>query len=659
MTGDEFRDMVAALLAAAGFRTQKERLITGKRVDIVAEAELLGRPRRYAIECKHEKKRLGISDISNEISQYARIVQDGSSSIDEAWIVSVSGFTDAALTHARSVKHLDLFSFAELESRLLDLRPYLQMLVDDYARAALTELYVPLRTLDGSALDDAVKRWLGSADENALAIVAGYGRGKTTYARRLAAELAKTALKDPAERMPIYIPLSEIAHHVKMSGLIAATIADETLVNRFSFNFFKRLNASGRFLLILDGFDEMKFGLTFEEFSQIFSQVHDLIVGNAKVLVLGRPSAFLSESEELAVLSGTEADQYSERRDIRFQGFKCLSIDLFTEEEGRQFALSYARARGSKTGLAASDKMKAIETRAGELLDRVESEVIRRPVHARMLGELAATGRRTRGLINHYSLYDYFTSASIDRELEKEGRDKRISKGSRRTFAQHLAWWSWTDIKRRTFAAFDIPDSVFDAALTTARIDKAIARRELIVSSILDRKGTSDPKLTFHHRSMQELLVADYALANGIDSTIIPKLSDGLTPELVAFFIDPRHDATLIHAFDQFLGGGARRFHIQYLRLFLVAQSANLIPQVKLTGGDEPFAILYEIFRRIGTITFEEWPDEALEFALRHIQLGKKHQSTLVTILLLAHLAAVKETKRKALAGKSFRLWLG
>jgi hypothetical protein len=111
--------------------------------------------------------------------------------------------------------------------------------------------------------------------------------------------------------MPIFIALSEIAHHVKMSGLIAATIADETLVSRFSYSFFKRLNSSGRFVIILDGFDEMKFGLTFEEFNQLFSQVHELISPKAKILVLGRPSAFLSESEELAVLSGAEADNYS------------------------------------------------------------------------------------------------------------------------------------------------------------------------------------------------------------------------------------------------------------------------------------------------------------------------------------------------------------
>ncbi len=82
------------------------------------------------------------------------------SGIEEAWVISATGFTDAAISHAKSEKHLDLISFSELESRLLDIRPYLQMLIDEYDRSGTEELYVGLRTAEGRSLNDEVKRWI-------------------------------------------------------------------------------------------------------------------------------------------------------------------------------------------------------------------------------------------------------------------------------------------------------------------------------------------------------------------------------------------------------------------------------------------------------------------------------------------------------------------
>ena len=54
------------------------------------------------------------------------------------------------------------------------------------------------------------------------------------------------------------------------------TISNNAIVQRFSYTFFKQLNAAGAFVIILDGFDEMKYGMVFEEFQKIFVQVHEL-----------------------------------------------------------------------------------------------------------------------------------------------------------------------------------------------------------------------------------------------------------------------------------------------------------------------------------------------------------------------------------------------
>lgn len=637
MTGDEFRDLVADLLASAGFRIQVEREISGKRVDTIAEAQLMGRTRLYAIECKCYANTVGIGDITEELSQYSILLNSQLNMIEEVWFVSFSGFTNAAINHSKAIKHLELLSFREFQSRLLDIRPYIQMLVDNYATNELSEIYIPLRTLTKTPLEDELNKWISNTESNALAIVAGYGRGKTTFSQRLAAKLAEKALDNPAERTPILIRLSDIAHQVKMSGLIAGTVADNTLVSRFSYNFFKKLNHSGRFIIILDGFDEMKFGLNFDEFNQIFSQIYELITGDSKVLILGRPSAFLSESEELAVLSGSQADQYSEKKDLKFEGFSLLSIDMFSDDEAKTFVRNYAK-KASHTRATSSVKPASINEQVDKWLNLVDAEIIRRPVHARMLGEIVASGNLDPIPMNHYTLYNYFVDSSIKRELQKDGRDRRISLEARREFIGRLAWWSWTSLKRTSFAAADIEEKIFDAALKGLKVQKDVAKRELIISSILERKNASDPKLSFQHRSMQEFLVADMALKWKLPNAIILPLSRGLTPELAAFFIDSRHKDTLQEAFDQFNGGAQTRFHIQFLRLFLVADKAGLLRQPPPIKNDEPYTILYNLLRLIGTISWRDWGEEILKFALGQIQISKPRQSSLMLQMLTAYL---------------------
>src|SRR5262249_51604526 len=188
-----------------------------------------------------------------------------------------------------------------------------------------------------------------------------------------------------------------------------------------------------------------------------------------------------------------------------------------SEEEGSAFVSRFARHRASEY----NESSDIADRRAIQWLTQVDREIIRRPVHARMLGEIAGTGRLAPSPINHYSLYNFFVDASITRELEKDGRDKRIGARARRLFVTNLAWWSWTEAKKTSFAADEIPESVYDVALKDLNISTEVGRREIIISSLLDRKAISEPKLAFLHRSMQEFLVSDYALQKNLASPLI------------------------------------------------------------------------------------------------------------------------------------------
>src|SRR4051812_44464061 len=66
------------------------------------------------------------------------------------------------------------------------------------------------------------------------------------------------------------------------------------------------MNEKGRYFLILDGFDEMKQGMTRDALIFNFRELGTLHRGRSKVILCGRPTVFESEEEQVAVLSGAE-----------------------------------------------------------------------------------------------------------------------------------------------------------------------------------------------------------------------------------------------------------------------------------------------------------------------------------------------------------------
>ena len=64
------------------------------------------------------------------------------------------------------------------------------------------------------------------------------------------------------------------------------------------------MNELGRYLLIMDGFDEMKQGMTRDALAYNFSEINSLCHGRSKVMLCGRPTIFEDEEEQAAILSG-------------------------------------------------------------------------------------------------------------------------------------------------------------------------------------------------------------------------------------------------------------------------------------------------------------------------------------------------------------------
>ena len=103
---------------------------------------------------------------------------------------------------------------------MLGLDSYLHDLVNACAADKIDEWYIRPETDGGADLEQVVRDWIDEPDAVPLAIVAGYGKGKSTFARHLAAALAREALAEPRRRAPVLVPLGDIIDEQSLEGLL-------------------------------------------------------------------------------------------------------------------------------------------------------------------------------------------------------------------------------------------------------------------------------------------------------------------------------------------------------------------------------------------------------------------------------------------------------
>lgn len=203
---------------------------------------------------------------------------------------------------------VEFFTIQQFTDRLLNFRPYLTNLIQDYEASDLAKHYIDLNCYVESAdasrtnltqtvyrpINRYIDRWLQDSGRHHLSVLGDFGTGKTWFCQHYAYKQARRYLTDPSnERIPILIALRDYA------DVTIEQIVTDYLINRCQialpegFRTFRYLNRLGRFLLIFDGFDE--FGRptmgSFWEFAR-------LAEGNSKVLMTCRTQYFRHRGEE-------------------------------------------------------------------------------------------------------------------------------------------------------------------------------------------------------------------------------------------------------------------------------------------------------------------------------------------------------------------------
>lgn len=539
--GNAFRDALEKVLSAAGFATTTETKVGHKNVDVAGvwtRDEMAGE-QRYAFEAKDYNGTLPAKECNEFISDNLPSLLDGT--IDRAWLISKGPIAPGGRAAADRHRGLQIITFTELQRRLLLIDSYLKDLVEQYDRSQLEQYYVRPETTAGADLEKQVGDWLDAKVAPPLFVLGAYGKGKSTFATHLAATMAKRALVDPTARAPILVRLGAIADEQSIDGLLGKVLASQHRVTNYHFETLRALNRNGRFLIIYDGFDEMKHGLTPAKFQQVLTELMRLDEGDARILVLGRDTAFHDETEFRAIIDGVQ--RTGAGRDIVAPGrrrYGHVEIRGFTGDEARRFVASYlpVRAQSEREGPATDPEW--IAQRVVELSTGRFDRLLERPVHAQMLCQIAVQPDQLRPDMSVYELFDSFLHLLIHRELEKRGRDSSFPSDVRRRFNAHLAWWLWEMGGASTTTLADIPQSICDAATRDLRhsLDREETRRELIQGCLVE-KGVNT---IYFHRSLQEFLAAEYLIEtdllkrSGAPNRLFT-LTSSITPEVIEFVV--------------------------------------------------------------------------------------------------------------------------
>lgn len=287
------------------------------------------------------------------------------------------------------------------------------------------------------------------------------------------------------DRIPIRITLSQLFTKQDLKGVIcsALTGADGgAAVRNFVYNLFIQMNREGYFLLILDGFDEMRHAMTLEEFRFIFEDMALLFEGRSKTIILGRPDSFFSADEENAVIDAILTNVLGDLKRLT-----KIKVDLLRRDQIDVYLDNFLARKVDDTNI---ERLKEFKQRAVE----DEFDILSRPVQLNMFTSIMSRLAAPDAKFSRYDLYFQFIYRFVQRENNKASRkfgeehDGGWSLGysdPRTIFMQKLAWWLLTEKKENRFRAHEVPSDFVPQSIRNARGNGA-ALREIIVGSVVE-----------------------------------------------------------------------------------------------------------------------------------------------------------------------------
>ncbi len=315
-----FEEKVAELFSLQGYRTTVDYKRDDMQFDVRAEMSFGAIPIQALIECKDTERPV----TQQQVREFASKVEYACQADKRPYqgiLIARKAFANNAHTAAETLR-VHLQTYEQLVLSLVDLRPNLDAALRTFQGTALERLYVEQdlvfekdiragEELHPRPLTRTVLEWIGQTEGTFLALLGDFGSGKTSFCRRLAAELAQGAKEKLGDvRAPILIDLRE-------GG--STTVTLESLLTQhfqrlssqpFNPQALLHLNREGHLLLIFDGFDET---IAYSEPTRYLENLRQILraaEGKAKVLLTCRTHYFRDQPEALKRL-GTSPEMVS------------------------------------------------------------------------------------------------------------------------------------------------------------------------------------------------------------------------------------------------------------------------------------------------------------------------------------------------------------
>lgn len=537
--GSQLRDSIASMLRILYSNVQTEVRVGSTTADVlfVDDTNSLF-PRKIAIEAKDWNKPPTSADLAEIYSLYHLALS--TRTIDNLLIVGRHPLAGSPKQSLDSMPNVAYATFDQFQANLINFHPLLHHNVSVFDRDSSSKNFIHAKTRhSGTSLMTAVRDWLSGA-KSCLVVYGGYGLGKTTFSKYLASTLSTEHMDGVFDRIPIRFTLGDIYHKQDIVALISSALAGAesgVQIKNFSFSLFMEMNRLGKLLLIFDGFDEMRHAIDLEDFIFNFQQMRSLLEGRAKVVILGRPDAFLSNSEEVKVLSSLFDDPSAAD-----QRLELTEVGFFGREDVDRYLANFMDARGFDVS-----KHQKIADLVRLMPGTGEDNILSRPVQLSMFTQVIDEFIDDEGAqLTRYKLYVSFVYRFIVRERNKEARalgpeNAVIGRDSRARFMQNAAWWILNTKKENRFSPAELNPNMIPNEIKQRHGNEA-ALREALLGSVIEPMGHSgvlgkkgSRYYYFPHKSYIEFLVAQYFSYRNFSSDMYREFISNSSPEIVSF----------------------------------------------------------------------------------------------------------------------------
>jgi len=500
-------------------------VIDGVIVDAVAHRTLMGRSQRTAVQCHTGRlSPESVRDFGSLLVSWR-----GQGKVDDGRIITAEVIPDEIQSLAAKFP-LSCISRDDLENEALGLSRYVQRLIDDYesfhqaderghsplvpemAKYNVRQYYVDVNATDDQEqryepVDQFFSRWLSDEQgglvsviidgehtpSKQVSILGDSGSGKTSFCLHLAYKVACRWRDERTGRVPLYIPLKGYSADGGIDALVNIVVRDTYKLQTSAAGVLRHTVKRGRFLLIFDGFDEMRGGDTEEETRRRYKEIRKFARDQGKVVLTCRSNFFRLAEEVRRILAPTDVAPDLLRRSKR-RDTDILYIEPFEESQILEFLSRHPHIAGRE-----QEWLQCVQ-RATNL--RALSE---RPILLRMLVDTVPSLEHfPESLVSIAELYMIFVESLLARDQES-GRVLVLSSRERLSILRALAL-SLLVVPGRGFCWTALPP-LAEAFLDQLRQQKRPDWVDYDVrnSPLLQRQGD---RFEFIHESFTEFFAA-------------------------------------------------------------------------------------------------------------------------------------------------------